>query len=123
MLPIQPSASRTAKSFSQLNPTDESVGYCQSSAARTTFEQLMARKKSTVRVVRDDEENVEQVMVGDSSVEILDVDANVIAKCELSDLEAVTAEDFPQDLILEADSSDGFDTYLFNEIELGSSDG
>src|SRR5437773_12275794 len=83
----------------------------------------MAEEKSIVRVLRDEDDNVEDVMVGDSSAEILDVNENVIARCDLPQFEAVTTEDFPADLVLQTDSSDGFETYLFHEIELVSDDG
>jgi hypothetical protein len=83
----------------------------------------MANKKSIVRVVRDDDENIEEVVVGDLAAEILDANEVVLATCELSQLKGVTFQDFPTDLVLQIDSSNGFDTYLFHELELGVDDG
>lgn len=61
--------------------------------------------------------------VGDSLAEILDVDANITARCDLPQLETVTGEKFPENLILQTSSSDGLETHLFNEIEIVSDDG
>ncbi len=82
----------------------------------------MANKKSIVRAVRDNDENIEDVVVGNSAAEILDLNEVIVAKCELSQLKTVTFQDFPQDVVLQIDSSDGFDTYLFHELELGAED-
>ena len=38
-------------------------------------------------------------------------------------LETVTGNEFPEDLILQTSSSDGLETYLFNEIEIVSDAG
>ena len=51
----------------------------------------MAKQISMVRILRDPDGDVEDVTVGDSLVEILDVDANITARCDLPQLETVTA--------------------------------
>ena len=71
-----------------------------------------------VRILRHPDGDVEDVTVGDSLAEILDVDASITARCDLPTLETVTADDFPEDLILQTSSSDGLETYLFHEIEI-----
>ncbi len=63
------------------------------------------------------------VTVGDSLAQVLDADANITARCDLPRLETVTADDFPENLILPTSSSDGLETDLFNEIEIVSDDG
>ena len=83
----------------------------------------MAKQISMVRILRDADGDVEDVTVGDSLAEILDVDANITARCDLQQLETVTADDFPEDLILQTSSSDGLETYLFHEIEILSDSG
>jgi hypothetical protein len=83
----------------------------------------MAKQISRVRILRDSHGDIEEVTVGDSLAEILDVDANITARCDLPQLETVTADDFPEDLILQTSSSDGLETYLFHEIEIVSNDG
>src|ERR1700741_2010232 len=83
----------------------------------------MAKQISRVRILRHADGDVEEVTVGDSLAEILDVDANITARCDLPQLETVTADEFPEDLILQTSSSDGFETYLFHEIEIVSNDG
>lgn len=77
----------------------------------------MAKQISMVRILRDADGDVEDVTVGDSLAEILDVDANITARCDLPQLETVTANEFPEDLILQTSSSDGLETHLFNQIE------
>jgi hypothetical protein len=47
-----------------------------------------------IRILRDPDGDVEDVTVGDSLAEILDVDANITARCDLPQLETVTADDF-----------------------------
>jgi len=72
---------------------------------------------------RDADGDVEDVTVGDSLAQVLDADANITARCDLPQLETVTADDFPENLILPTSSSDGLETDLFNEIEIVSDDG
>ncbi len=45
-----------------------------------------------MRILRDADGAVEEVTVGDSLAEILDVDANITARCDLPQLETVTAD-------------------------------
>ena len=59
----------------------------------------MAKQISRVRILRDADGDVKNVTVGDSLAEILDVDANITARCDLSHLETVTGDEFPEDLI------------------------
>lgn len=47
----------------------------------------MAKQISMVRILRDADGDVEDVTVGDSMAEILDVDANITARCDLLELE------------------------------------
>ncbi len=82
----------------------------------------MAKQISRVRILRDADGDVENVTVGDSLAEILDVDANITARCDLPQLETVTGYEFPEDLILQTSSSDGLEMHLFNEIEIVSDD-
>ena len=53
----------------------------------------MAKQISMVRILRDPDGDVEDVTVGDSLAEILDVDAHITARCDLPQLETVTADD------------------------------
>ena len=48
---------------------------------------VMAKQISRVRILRDADGEVEDVAVGDSLAEILDVDANITARCDLPQLE------------------------------------
>ena len=66
---------------------------------------VMAQQTSRVRILRDADSDVEEVTVGDSLAEILDVDANITARCDLPQLETVTADDFSEDLILQTSSA------------------
>jgi hypothetical protein len=43
----------------------------------------MAKQISMVQILRDADGEVEDVTVGDSLAEILDVDANITARCDL----------------------------------------
>ena len=52
----------------------------------------MAKQISMVRILRDPDGDVEDVTVGDSLVKILDVDANITARCDVPQLETVTAD-------------------------------
>ncbi len=49
----------------------------------------MAKQISMVRILRDPDDDVEDVTVGDSLAEILDVNANITARCDLPQLETV----------------------------------
>lgn len=54
----------------------------------------MAKQVSRIRILRDADGEVENVTVGDSLAEILDVDANITARCDLPQLETVTGDEF-----------------------------
>lgn len=76
-----------------------------------------------VRILRNPDGDVEDVTVGDSRAEIFDVEASITARCDLPQLKTVTADGFPEELILQTAPSDGLETHLFNEIEIVSDDG
>lgn len=72
----------------------------------------MAMQISRVRILREADGDVEDVTVGDSLAEILDVDASITATCDLPQLETVTRDEFPEDLILQTSSSDGLNSFV-----------
>jgi hypothetical protein len=56
--------------------------------------------------------------LGDAELEINDVDDNgrIIAECEQGLLATASFDDFPDALVLQVHSEDGFDTFLFHEV-------
>lgn len=65
---------------------------------------------------------VTRVLVGDDEVEILDYnDEYVVAECGLAALDSETTKLFPDNLILSVYSPNGFDTYLFHELNISKS--
>lgn len=63
------------------------------------------------------------VVVGGKSIDIMDAaDDYLLAECDLNDLDSETAAKWPEELVLQNHSSDGFGTYLFHELHIVAND-
>ena len=63
------------------------------------------------------------VIVGGKSLGVMDAaDDYVLAECDLQDLIGETAAKWPNGLVLQIHSSDGFQTYLFHELNVVAND-
>jgi hypothetical protein len=63
--------------------------------------------------------------LGDSDLEVDDVDdsGRVIAECDQSALATASLDDFPDALVLQVHSEDGFGTFLFHEVSVYTDSG
>ncbi|NVM03975.1 MAG: hypothetical protein HWN67_16710 [Candidatus Helarchaeota archaeon] len=70
-----------------------------------------------------EEDELKAVLVNGKELEILDYNgAFIITEASLSELEDIQTIDFPDNLIIQVHSTDGFGTYLFHELHI-SKDG
>jgi hypothetical protein len=62
------------------------------------------------------------VLISGKEAEILDADEDqILAECRLTDLAGEQAQHFPDRLVLQIQSEDGFGTYFFHELRLAGS--
>lgn len=73
-------------------------------------------------IVNEDKDSV-SVMIDGQEIEILDASDNqVLAQCDLSDIENESTSNFPAQLVIEIHSEDGFGTFFFYELSISHKD-
>ncbi len=74
-----------------------------------------------IQIARDDGEIA--VLIGDNRIDLLDATADyVLAECELAELDGERASAWPQELVLQIHSQDGFGSYFFHELHIVTHD-
>ena len=75
--------------------------------------------------VLDNSGNCRRAFVGDTELEIVDVDelGHVTAECDHVALSEASFDAFPESFSVRVHSSDGFGTFLFHEVEILKEDG
>jgi len=80
---------------------------------------LPKKHRDRVQVVRDSTGEIDAILVGEFPTEIQDVgDDGVTATCDVEKVGEASLAEFPDGLVLQIHSADGFGTYLFDEAHI-----